>query len=195
MPFPLAIASPVGGQFINSFGGVLGFLPFQGALPAAGSQPNAANANLLDVRNWNLFIKRIADDTTHTGSFAAPGTNTTCIGFKYSADIVWDVRNPPNFVAANGNYTFITPNIDAGVQMWFYFSDQANFPTDLQPGHYYFSPSVKCTAIVPIIDAASKKEVGCHIEGETNSPIFAMPNEQAIYDNYIAHCKTRNWVW
>jgi len=188
---------PIGGQFISSSGGSLGFRPFQGVLPLVGSQPSTVNQTILDVERWELERTSFIDDTTHTGSGGNQGQDVTCLGFRCAAEMMWDLYRPPNFLGATGGLFASGLLWDVGYQFWAYLGAGASYPVCLGP-FYYFSPSVKTHTGTTIIDAAGKKMVRARIDVIGNSPLFSLGgtiNEQAQYDAYIAHSYSRNWVW
>jgi len=194
------MASPIGGQFISSFGGAIGFRPYENILPAPGSftvQP----ASLLDVTRWELVREEIKDDTTHTGSWGAEGTDITAMRFRAAAELIWDVYNPPNFLAQNGSLLQLLADSRAvknrGYKLWLYVGAGVNYPVSVGP-YYYFAPSVKASVVTTLINAGEKKMVRARVDLAGNSPIFAMGGtltEQALMDQYIAHCVTRSWTW
>ena len=188
-----SIPAPIGGLHISAFGGVFGFTPFQGALPQAGSQPSVANQTILDVMRGDIWRVFFQDDTTDSGSYGAQGNDVTCLGFRARARVKWDLRNPPNFLTQNGG-DITQLNFNLGYQFWFYIGSGADYPGDTPP-YYYFCPSCKGNAIQTIMDANAKKKVEAEIEIIGNAPLFAMPAEQGVYDLYVNHCRTRNWVW
>lgn len=185
--------APIAGQFISSFGGVLVFAPFQGTrLP----EPSSSRI-YLDCKNWALTIKSYVDDVTHTGSFGAQSVEKTGESFTFSADIIWDVRRPPDMIQKypDGlNGVIPTLNFNKGCRMAFALGSDANYPNDISPT-WYFAPSVKVLSQTPIIDANSKKMVAIHIEGIGNSRIFKLPTEQALLDAYNTHLAARNLVY
>ena len=183
---------------ISSFGGVLGFAPYQGFLPAQNQAPPTTNQTLLDVARGTLRRQSHIDDTTHSGSFGAQGSDVGCIGFQVVAEVVWDLRNPPNFLAQSG-FQGWEQDFDLGYQMWMYVGSGANYPSDTPP-YYYFCPSVKGNLIETIMDAVGKKKVRARIDLIGNAPLFALNVtgsglEMPLYNSYIQHCQTRNWVW
>ena len=188
---------PIGGAFISSFGGILGFQPFQGLLPGVGAPPPTPFQTLLDVERWELAKEPVIDDTTHTGSYGALGSDITCVPWRLAAELLWDIYKPPNFLAANGGLFAAAAAFNAGYQFWAYLGSGANYP--LSAGaHYYFCPSVKTRLVATIIDAAGKKMVRARIDVLGNAPVFALGGpltEQGLLDNYIFHCQSRNWVW
>jgi len=111
MSTPITVLSPIGGQLISSFGGVLGFLPFQNIAckTYANQLPPTVNCNLMDCKRWELQLINFEDDTTHTGSAGGQGTDAACQGFQLSADIIWDLRNPPDLITRNGGNIVINP--------------------------------------------------------------------------------------
>jgi hypothetical protein len=189
--------SPIGGNFISSYGGALGFRPFQGLLPSAGAPPSIEGRTLLDVARWELQRLTFTDDTTHTGSGGAQGVDVACLGFNLAAELIWDLYVPPNFLASCGALAASGVGWNNGFQFWAYVGAGQNSPVPVGP-YYYFSPSVKTRLVSTIIDAGGKKMVRARIDVVGNSPLFAFGgqlNEQALYDAYIAHCLLRNWVW
>ena len=188
--------SPIGGQLISSFGGVLGFLPFQGILPAPGSPPPTAGQTILDCARWTKRRRFTIDDTTHTGSWGQDGADIVSQGFTLSADVVWNIYNPPNFLALNGGQVS-QADFDNGFQLWAYVGSGLNYPAS-QGSSYYYCPSAKGNIIDTIIDAVAKKEVRAHLEIVSNGPCFAFGGtvtDQALYNLYVAHCLNRGWVW
>ena len=188
---------PIGGQLISSFGGAMGFRPFQGALRAAGTPPTLTGVRLLDVQRWELLRQSAIDDTTHTGSWGAFGSDLTAVGFHAVAEILWDLFNPPNFLAQFGGLVTGPLTNDSGFQLWLYVGGGTTDPATLGP-YFYFAPSAKANVVATIVDAGGKKMVRARIDIIGNSPIFAFGgslHDQAQYDAYIAHCQTRGWVW
>ncbi len=190
------MGAPVGGMFISSFGGAIGFRRWENLLPSAGSltiQPS----NLLDVARWELKRAAFHDDTTHTGSWGSQGVDVPCMGFNAAAEVIWDLLNPPNFLVENGGQFVSEAALDYGYKVWFYVGSGVNYPNDNAP-YFFFSPSAKVTAHQTEIDAGGKKKVRARIDIIGNAPLFAMGgtlNEQAKLDRYIAHCITRGWTW
>ncbi len=183
-------ASPIGGQLISSFGGMLGFCPFQGNT----SVENDNYRNYLDCKSWQLYIKSIFDDTTGTGHFGAQGNNRTAEVSSFIAEIMWDLNAPPPDIQKYGQTGLIIPNWDLGVRMTFLLGDNANYPSD-KGAEYYYCPSMKPSVQVPIIDANSKKMIGFHMEGLSNARTYRMPAESSELSRYITHLATRNWVF
>jgi hypothetical protein len=186
---PLA---PIGGQLISSFGGALGFAPYQGNLPAAGAPPPVTWQTLLDVAGWEMERVYADDDTTHTGSWGNEGHNVTRMGFRLAAEVLWDLYAPPNFIVANGHIlnSLIAPSPDLGYRFWAYVGDDADC--------YYFAPSVKASSCKTIVNMDGSTMVRARIDVIGNGPVFALGGtltEQPQYDLYIAHCMTRNWGW
>ena len=189
-------ASPVGGQLLPAWGNVLGFTPFQGVLPSPGVQPSVQQQSLLDVARQDLKRINWVDDTTHSGSFGTSGSNVVAQSFTLSATVVWDIRNPPNFLIDGGNLAS-PQDIDLGYQFWVYMGSPLNYPNDVNQ-YYWFCPSCKGNALSVIQDAAARKKVRAEIEIISNAPLFALGstiNDFTKYNQYIAHCMTRNWVW
>jgi len=188
-----SVPSPIGGMHISAYGGAFAFVPFQGQLPPAGAPPPTNNQSILDVMRGDIWRISAVDDTTDSGSWGAFGADVAAVGFRAKATVKWDLRNPPNFLAAVGANA-IEFDTNYGYQFWFYVGSGADYPSDTPP-YYYFAPSAKGNLIQTIMDANAKKKVTADIEIIGNSPLFAMPPEQALYNGYIAHCLTRNWVW
>jgi hypothetical protein len=191
MSTPVPAVAQIGGQLISSFGGMLFFCPFQGN---RNIEP-AGMRTYLDVRRYTLNIQSIMDDTTHTGTFGAQGNEKTCEAYTFSADIIWDLRRPPDWLqkyAADGGA--VIQNFNLGCRMGFMIGDDANYPSDIG-AQYYYSPSMKVLKQVPIIDAETKKMVAFHMEGIGNSRIFKLPSELALFNTYATHLAGRNWVF
>jgi hypothetical protein len=191
------MTTPIGGQLISSFGGPLGFKPYQGLLPAAGSPPPTTGQTLLDITSGELKNYWTHDDTTHTGTWSAEGTAITCTGFEAAFELLWDLYRPPPLIVQNGGIFSLPLSNNSGVQLWMYIGNAQNYPR-LFPGQYWFAPSAKVSIVQTVINAGERRMIRAlgHIKG--NSPIFLMGgqvNEQSRYDAYIAHCYTRNWAW
>jgi len=187
----------IGGQLISSYGGCLGFLPYQGNLPAVGTPPPTAGRQLLDVERWELLRRSAVDDTTHTGSYGAEGNDVTCIGFHAVAEVLWDLYKPPNFLAQFGGLVTGPLVNNYGTRLWLYVGGGTTVPATLGP-YYYFAPSAKAAVVQSIVDAAGKKMVRARIDIIGNSHVFAFGgslHDQAQYDAYIAHCAGRGWGW
>lgn len=194
----MTVVAPIGGQLISSYGGALGFRPFQGVLPIVNTPPTTAGQALLDVARWELFRKSAVDDTTHTGSWGAQGVDVTCIGFNAVAEVIWDLYNPPNYLAQFGGLVTGALTGNLGAQLWLYVGGGTIDGSNSLGPYYYFAPSVKANVVQSQIDAEGKKMVRARIDLIGNSPIFAFGgqlNDLAQYNAYIVHCMTRNWVW
>lgn len=190
---------PIGGQFISSFGSVLGFVPYQEALPAYGVPPPTDNQTCIDVSGWEMERTFADDETTHTGSWGCEGHNLTCTGFRLAAELLWDLYAPPNFVAQVGAL-WAGPQVpDAGYRFWAYVGSEQNYASPLPATpYYYFAPSAKVRTHKTIVDAAGKKMVRATIAVIGNGPIFAFGgtlNEQSQYNQFLTHCQSRNWVF
>ena len=185
-------AAPIGGQYISSFGGVLGFTPYQGNR-ALESSPSL----LLDCKSWTLTQTNFTDDTTHTGSYGGQGIDITAQGCSFQASIIWDLRNEPDFaIKYAGGYFAASFNV--GCRMSFFLGDAANYPADAGATFWYV-PSMKMLSMTPIIDAGSKKMVGCSLAGIGNSRSYRLSNYSigSTYEGpgltqYITHLATRN---
>lgn len=192
-------AIPVGGMLLSSFGGALGFAPFQGILPIPGIEPPTFQQTKLDVKRWELRRRYNTDDTTHTGTWATEGNAVVCTGFTLAAELLWDLYAPPNFIAVNGGVLPGQQAPDIGFRFWAYVGSAPNYGSlsPLTPW-YYFAPSAKGQEVATVIDVDGKKMVRALIQVIGNGPIFAFGgnvNEQDQYDAYVAHCLSRNWTW
>lgn len=187
----------IGGALVSSFGGSLGFQAFQGILPNVGAAPSINFQTKLDVARWELAKEWVSDDTTHSGSFGAAGIDVTCITWRLAAELLWDAYAPPNFLVAEGAPASLSSYFDAGYQFWAYVGSPVNFPVSVGQT-YFFSPSAKARMCTTVSDSAGKKKVRARIDVIGNAPIFALGgsiNDLGPYNDYIAHCRTRNWVW
>lgn len=190
--------TPIGGQLISSFGGVLGFRPFQGVLPTQGVAPSTTGQTLLDHMRARLSRQRLIDNCTHTGTFGAQSFGIEEGGFRCQCSLKWDLLNPPDFLADYGTNAALPP-IDNGYQFWFYVGAGANFPQDIAP-YYYFAPAAKSNMFEAIGNAIEGKKIEANFEIIGNSPIFKLNStgvglEINRYNSYIAHCLTRGWTW
>ena len=197
MSTPIQANSPIGGQLISSFGGVLGFTPFGLGSPAnysSGSvEPSVSNQSVLDARRWDLLLHSFGDDSTDTSSYGAEGYQKTAEGFMLAASILWDLRRPPDLISKNGGNIAID-NINAGFQLWAYLGDDANYPSDIG-AQYYFAPSAKIVMQKPIIDAGTKAMIGIDVVIKGNSRIYKLPAELTQFGKYMTHLKNRNFVF
>jgi hypothetical protein len=192
------MTAPIGGRLISSFGGVLGFQPFQGILPSQGVPPPTTFQTLLDHMQCRLVRERFVDNTTHTGTFGARSVGIEEGSWQAQCQLKWDLTNPPDFLCDYGTQTALPP-IDNGYQFWFYVGAGANYPVDQVP-YYYFGPSAKSNLFDAIVNAMDAKKVEANFTIIGNSPLFKLNTsgtglEIARYNAYIAHCATRAWVW
>ena len=120
---------------------------------------------------------------------------------RLAAEIMWDLYAPPNFLVENAHV--LSPaavsSPDVGYRFWAYIGSSEGYglPAGVDPA-YYFAPSAKASACKTVLDAAGKKMVRARIDVVGNGPIFGLNatiNEQARYNEYVAHCLTRNWGW
>ena len=134
MSTPIVTGAPIGGQFISSFGGLLGFIPYSGQ-SASGYNPvnqqTQALANSLDFKRADLEIISFGDDTTGSGSFGAEGYDKTAEGWQVTAQIIWDLRYPPDMISKNGQAAAVN-NFNRGFQLFFFLGDDANYPSSVR---------------------------------------------------------------
>lgn len=193
--------APIGGFFITSIGGMLGFCPYQG-----NRSPDPSSSQVfVDVKGWSLQRESIMDDGSDTGSFGAESLVKTGERWKLGADVILNVSVPIDNVAKYGissvfaNAILNSYNWNQGVRMTALVGDESNFPTDdavndASP-YCYYAPKALVQTVSPIIDAAGKKMVGCHIEMCGGSLVYKMPDEQVLLTRYNSHLASRNLVY
>ena len=206
----------IAGQFITSEGGLIGFCPFGGAIGANGNQtpeftpgascapPDTNHAAYFDVADWTLTVHSFFDDVTHTGSYGAQSMEKTCEGFTLDANVIVDIRYPPDMLAKFG-YPFVSGTpvplagaaypsnyaLNLGCRMTLLQGSGYNYPVDLKALDFWYCPSVKIASVVPTIDANNKKMVRMAISVQGNARIFKMPAEFNALNDYITHLINR----
>lgn len=196
MSTPVGVLAPINGQRISSFGGVLAFKAFGSGSPAAlvgGGVPSISGAYTLDCAAWALDLISIHDDDTDTGSFGAANSQKTAEDWILHAQIIWDLRRPPELISKNGLAAGLD-NFNAGFQLWAFLGDDANYPSDIG-AQYYWAPSGKILQQKPIVDAAGKKMIRMELSIKGNSRIFRLPAESQQMGRYMAALHRRSLVF
>ena len=192
-PVPTSnVLAPITGQHISSFNAVLGFQQYQNTKCQSGlpGLPSADNSSaVLDAARWDLYLQAVQDDTTDTGHEGGQSIDLTCLPWRLVADIVWDVRFPPDLICKNG-LVGVQDNFNSGFRFWAFLGDEANYPADMG-AQYYFSPCAKMIVGVPKADPNDKKMMRCHIEIIGSSRIFKLPVELNQYNKYMTSLGTR----
>lgn len=198
--------APIGGQFISSIGGMVGFCPCGGNAGAIGTPnqvveftgqnpPTSLQTNYLDVASWRREQIPFFDDTTNTGSWGQ-GMDLALSGNRFIVDLINDYRYTPQMLA---KYGLIQPTLAAtvsfnlGCRMTLLQGNPANYPAPdgaFVPDFYY-CPSVKLANPGDVIDAMGKKMMRCRMELVANAPLFHMPYEKNLLTAFLTHLTNR----
>jgi hypothetical protein len=188
---------PVNGLHVSSVGGIIQFTPWMGA---SGNSTNGGlfSGNVaLDVARWSGNFISFEDDTTDTGTFGYQSIDVPCTGYRFNADLIYDLTKPADVAQRSGflaaNATAINSNFS--VQCSLFIGNGQNYSESDTTSEWIFLPSVKVSSFTFEVDAGGKNMVRGKMSGVSNSGSFHMPYDANKLANYVSHLNNRSRVF
>jgi hypothetical protein len=184
------MATQVTGNHLSAVGGVIQFIPFgSGGTGSGGSSGNI----WVDVTDWAGSIVNFTDDVTDTGTWGYQGIDIPCQGFKYVANLVYDLSKPADTAQRAAVFGAGSSNVsmNASIQVSLFLGNGENYPESDTVAEWIFIPSAKVTFFHFLNDAGNKKMVRGRMEGISSSGYFHMPYDSARLQLYTSHLNQR----